>query len=169
MGDRYAMTTDDLRKTCCCFTGHRPQFLKRPEDDIKADLENSILQAIPEGYTTFITGMACGVDIWAAEIVLRLKASTHRELHLVAAIPFPGFNNAWDEEWKHRYCAILSKTEYVKVLGPAFSRGIYQIRNQWMVDYSAKVIAVYNGQPGGTRNTIQYARRRKVPVVLLEG
>ena len=35
--------TDDLRKTRCCFTGHRPQFLKRQEDDIKVDLENSTI------------------------------------------------------------------------------------------------------------------------------
>ncbi len=161
--------TDDLRKPCCCFTGHRPQFLKRPEDDIRADLENSILQAVTEGYTTFITGMACGVDIWAAEIVLRLKDSSHPELHLAAAVPFPGFNNAWDEDWKQRYGAVLSRAEYVKELGPAFSRGIYQKRNEWMVDHSAKVIAVYNGKTGGTGNTIRYARRRKVPVVLLEG
>ena len=160
--------TDDPRKTCCCFTGHRPQFLKRPEDDIKVDLENSILRAIAEGYTTFITGMACGVDIWAAEIVLRLKDSSHPELLLFAAIPFPGFSNAWDEDWKTRYFSILSKAECVKVLGPSFSRGIYQKRNEWMVDHSAKVIAVYNGKPGGTRNSIQYARRHEVPVVLLE-
>ncbi len=159
---------DDLLKTCCCFTGHRPQFLKRPEDDIKADLENSILQAIAEGYTTFITGMACGVDIWAAQIVLRLKDS-RPDLRLVAAIPFPGFSSAWEEDWKRQYRAILGKAEYVNVLGPAFSRGIYQKRNEWMVDHSAKVIAVYNGKTGGTGNTIRYARRRKVPVVLLEG
>ena len=161
--------TDDMRNTCCCFTGHRPQFLKRPEDDIKADLESSILQAIAEGYTTFITGMACGVDIWAAESVLRLKESSHPELHLVAAVPFSGFNNAWDEDWKQQYCTILSRAEYAEVLGPAFFRGIYQKRNEWMVDHSSKVIAIYNGKSGGTGNTIRYARRRKVPVVLLEG
>jgi hypothetical protein len=33
-----------------------------------------------------------------------------------------------------------------------------------MVDRSARVIAVYNGQPGGTRNTIAYAGRCKVEV-----
>ena len=88
------MTTDDLRKTRCCFTGHRPQFLKRLEDDIKVDLENSILQAISERYTTFITGMACGVDIWATEIVVRLKERDPK-LHLVAAIPYPGFDEPW--------------------------------------------------------------------------
>ncbi len=38
-----------------------------------------------------------------------------------------------------------------------------------MVLRSAKVITVYNGQSGGTGNTIRYTRRRKVPVVLLRG
>lgn len=27
-----------------------------------------------------------------------------------------------------------------------------------MVDRSSRVVAVYNGEPGGTRNTIDYAR-----------
>ena len=160
--------TDDLRKTRCCFTGHRPQFLKRPEDDIKVDLENSILKAMVEGYTTFISGMAYGIDIWAAEIVVRLK-SGHPELHLVAAIPFPGFDEAWNEDWRHRYHRLLSLAEYVKVLEPSFSREAYLKRNEWMVSHSAKVIAVYNGQPGGTQNTIHYAKRCKVPILFLAG
>ena len=43
----------------------------------------------------------------------------------------------------------------------------YQIRNEWMVDHSARVIAVYNDEPGGTRNTIQYAEIQGVNVRLL--
>ncbi len=160
--------TEDMRRISCCFTGHRQQFLTRPEDEIKADLENSILRAVDEGYTTFITGMACGADIWAAEIVLRMQDS-HPELRLIAAVPFSGFNKAWGEEWQRRYRAVLSRAEHTEVLGPAFSRGIYQIRNEWMVDHSSKVIAVYNGKPGGTRNTIRYAKRRGLPVDMIGG
>jgi hypothetical protein len=33
-----------------------------------------------------------------------------------------------------------------------------------MVDRSARVIAVYNGASGGTRNTIKYAEKHCVPV-----
>ena len=86
---------NELRKTRCCFTGPGPQMLKREEDDVKVDLENSILKAVSEGYTTFISGIAPGVEIWAAEIVIRLKQGSPG-LHLVAVIPFPGF----DEEWE---------------------------------------------------------------------
>ena len=34
-----------------------------------------------------------------------------------------------------------------------------------MVDHSALVIAVYDGAGGGTRQTLEYAIRRKVPFV----
>ncbi len=159
---------DDMRMTRCCFTGHRPPALKRPEDDIRVDLENSILTAVSEGFTTFISGMACGVDIWAAEIVIRLKI-IRPDLHLIAAIPCPGFDEGWDEDWRGRYRFLLSRAEYVKVLASTYSGEACQKRNEWMVDHSAKVIAVYNGQPGGTLNTVRYARLRRVPIRFLQG
>ena len=159
---------DDLRKTRCCFTGHRPQLLRRLEEDIKVDLENAIQKAISEGYTTFISGLAYGVDIWAAEIVIRLKTA-NANLHLIAAIPFPGVDETWEGDWRRRYRHLLSQSEYVKVMEPMFSKEAYQKRNEWMVNHSSKVIAVYNGQAGGTRNTIHYARVCSVPITFLAG
>ncbi len=38
-----------------------------------------------------------------------------------------------------------------------------------MVNHSTRVIAVFNGQPSGTKNTIDCAYRQGVPVVLIEG
>lgn len=54
----------------CCFTGHRPEKLGIPEKQVKEKLRKAIRQAIEDGFTTFISGMARGVDMWAAEIVL---------------------------------------------------------------------------------------------------
>lgn len=67
------MTETEKRKHRICFTGHRPEKLSRCENDIKADLEKEIRQAIADGLNVFITGMARGVDIWAAQIVLNLR------------------------------------------------------------------------------------------------
>lgn len=79
------VTENEKRLRRCCFTGHRPQKLHRAENDIKRDLEEAIKVAISNGYSTFITGMAYGVDIWVGEIVVRLRES-NPELHLIAAI-----------------------------------------------------------------------------------
>ena len=60
-------------KSTCCFTGHRPDKMEQGEKVIKLLLEKVIDDAIVNGYVTFITGMAMGTDIWAAEIVLERK------------------------------------------------------------------------------------------------
>ena len=67
------MSEAELRMHRCCFTGHRPDKMTLGEKEIKPMLEKAIDEAIEDGYVTFITGMAMGVDIWAAEIVLERK------------------------------------------------------------------------------------------------
>lgn len=67
------MTEAEMRSHRCCFTGHRPDKLIRSKEQITKDLTAAIDIAISDGYRTFISGMAMGVDIWAAQIVLEKK------------------------------------------------------------------------------------------------
>ena len=55
------------------FTGHRPERLDMPEIVVQEWLETQIRKAIDDGFTDFISGMQRGVDLWAAEIVMRLS------------------------------------------------------------------------------------------------
>ena len=165
---RNAMTEEEKRGKRCCFTGHRPGKLSRPVDDIKVDLENEILASINGGYTTFITGMACGTDIWAGNIVVRLK-DRFPDLRLIAAVPFPAFPEGWPAPWRERYGQLLRAADLVRVISPEYHDAAYALRNRWMIDHSAKLIAVYNGRPGGTRNTIAYARESRKIVTCLPG
>ena len=48
-------------------------------------------------------------------------------------------------------------------------RGVHQIRNVWMVDHSARVIAVFSGEKSGTKNTIDYANRVGVEIEYIKG
>ena len=161
-------TEAEKRKYRCCFTGHRPQKIKRPEWLVKLALEKEIKRAIKDGFTVFISGMAQGVDIWAAEIVLRLR-SQGQPIRLICASPFEGFEKRWDSEWQSRYNEILAAADYVTFVSQKYSPACFQIRNEWMVDRSSRVIAVYNGQAGGTRNTICYADRQSIPVRSIDG
>ena len=167
-GAKPRLTEADKRKTRCCFTGHRPQKLSRPVDDIKVDLENEILAAVRDGYTCFITGMACGTDIWAGNIVLRLK-DRFPDLKLIAAVPFPEVAACWPDEWKQKYHFLLSRADWVQFICPEYCAEAYRLRNRWMVDHASRIIAVYDGKPGGTENTIRYARQAGITVVTLNG
>ncbi len=159
------MTEQEKRAHRCCFTGHRPEKLSLPEREVKAGIEKEIRLAIADGINVFITGMAPGVDIWAAEVVLELREKEGLPLKLIAASPHPGFENRWSIEWQKRYAAVMTKADFIKEVCTHYSRGCYQIRNEWMIDHSARVIAVWNGSPSGTKNTVMYAKRKGVPVI----
>lgn len=155
------MSEAEKRKRRACFTGHRPEKLRLAEDAVRTILGNAIDAAIANGFVTFISGMARGVDIWAAEIVLERKKN-NPDIRLICALPHPDFEHSWRDSWQQRYREILARADLVKTICPAFSMASYQCRNEWMVDHSALVIAIYNGTKGGTRNTIDYAGRHGV-------
>lgn len=134
------------------------------ETEVVAQLESEIRKAIDDGFVTFISGMARGVDIWAAEIVLRLR-DEGMPIHLICVSPFEGFERSWSDDWKRRYNSVMRQADIVKFVCPEYSRACFQIRNVWMVERSARVIAVYNGELRGTKNTIDYANKKRVEVI----
>lgn len=157
-----------MRLHRCCFTGHRPEKLRRSEKDVRADLEYEIRKAVCDGLNVFISGMARGTDIAAAEIVLQLREEGY-PVRLICASPYPGFESNWSRTWQNRYGAVIENADLVRYICPQYSKGCFQIRNEWLVNHSARVIAVFNGQPSGTKNTIDYALRQGVPVVQIKG
>lgn len=56
--------------------------------------------------------MQRGVDLWAAEIVLRLH-DAGENVHLIAATPFKGMESRWNEEWQSRYSDVIKKADDV--------------------------------------------------------
>lgn len=158
----------ELRLHRCCFTGHRPEKLNTSEKEVKAALHKQISQAVHDGFTVFITGMARGVDLWAAEIVLDLR-KRNKEIRLICAIPHDEFEARWSPSWQELYRYVLAEADLTRVISKGYHTGVYQIRNEWLVNHSARVIAVFNGQPSGTKNTIDYAHRQGVPVIQIEG
>jgi len=157
-------TVEEKRLHRCCFTGHRPEKLNEQEEKVKQWLEEQIDQAINDGYRTFISGCAMGVDLWAGHIVLQKKA-INPEIHLIAATPWPGFSNRWSIDWQIQYSDLLKNADLIVPICNHYHKGVFQQRNEWMVDHSNRVIAYYSGAPGGTRNTIEYAENKGVEVI----
>jgi len=159
------------RETTCCFTGHRPDKLpwgSREEDprclELKERLTAALERAYEEGFRHFICGMARGSDLYFAEAVLALKEA-HEGVSLEAAIPHPGQADSWPRDQKLRRRSILERCDYETMVQDHYSTGCMSRRNRYMVDHSALVIAVYSGEAGGTRQTLEYALQQKVPFV----
>lgn len=156
-------TEEEKRLHRCCFSGHRPEKLYEDPETVKAWLSKQIDEAISSGYTTFISGCAMGVDIWSGQIILQKKAK-NPQLHLIAATPWPRFAARWNEEWQNQYNELLKSADLVVNVCDHYHNGVFQQRNVWMVDHSNRLIAYYNGSPGGTRNTIEYAEKKHIEI-----
>lgn len=163
-----------MEQTTCCFTGHRPQSLpwRFQESDsrclaLRQRLRNQIEEVITQqGVRQFLTGMALGVDIWAAELVLQCRERFPVEL--VCVIPCAGQETRWTAQARLRYRNILAQADRQILLQPHYSPGCFNRRNRYMVDHSQLVIAVWNGQPSGTGNTVAYARAQGRQVLILQ-
>jgi uncharacterized phage-like protein YoqJ len=147
-------------------TGHRPDKLGGyGEKNRKLLIEYAMesLDFIDADYTVekVLTGMALGWDQAIAEACIRLDRP------FVAVIPFYEQPLRWPEESRKRYKELLNCAE--KVICPSNSMGyaVYkmQLRNEYMVDQSSYVLALWNGSDGGTKNCVEYARKKNVPIV----
>ena len=158
----------------CCFTGHRPQKLpwgNNESDDrctkFKKILRNLIEESIHDGYYDFYCGMALGVDIYAAEIILDMQKK-YKDVRLHAAIPCLGQEKGWRESDKERYNKILSQCNSKTIINPFYSSSCMLTRNRFMVDNCDRLIAAWNGVlQGGTAFTIRYAKSQKKEIHLI--
>ena len=164
----------DERAQTCCFTGHRPMKLPwgMNEDDprclmLKAELAARLEGLYALGFRRFLCGMAIGCDMYFAEAVLALRED-HPDVRLEAVIPFGDQPGRWNERQRRRYNSLIDRADRVTVLQTVYTSDCMMRRNRWMVDRSSILLACYDGRPGGTMNTILYAERSGLRVILIE-
>ena len=107
-----------------------------------------------------------GVDTYAAKIVLNLKTQ-YPDITLECAIPCENQAEKWNERDRDVYYDLISKCDKETLLQQKYSSDCMQKRNEYMVDNSDYVFAVWNGKPSGTGNTVKYARKNNKMVFCL--
>jgi len=156
-----------------CFSGYRPEkfkFILHQGNEaylaLEKRIENAILQAVDDGYTSFICGAAKGFDLVAGSLVVALKESWAElaSLNLVAVLPFQrhGFSS---EPWRTLHQMVLSGASEVITLASKYHPQAYHVRNRYMVDCSRLLICYYDGRKGGTEYTVKYAEEQGLAVI----
>lgn len=164
-----------LNSTTACFTGHRSQKLpwRFNEEDVrcramKASLVSEIEKAIRNGYKTFLCGMALGFDMICAETVLDLKKK-YSDIKIIGALPCKTQDIKWSEKDRKRYGELLNRLDSIRCIYDEYIGAECMLeRNRYMVNNSSLMIALYNGLPGGTKSTIDYARKQGLEVIIIK-
>lgn len=146
------------------FTGYRPQKLPffGEDDPMCEDLKRRIFTEIEKlnssGADEFLTGMALGVDMWCAEAVIKLKQK-HPEVRLTAVLPCRGQDAKWGSADQQRYADILKCCDKVMCLSESYTKDCMLNRNKALVELCDVLVAVYDGKTGGTKFTVDYAKK----------
>jgi len=166
-------------KDICCLIGPSPNKLSFGYDEthpecirLKIKLAVEIEKLRKKGVTTFLSGMTQGVELWGAEILRDLKrAYPDQEIRLVAVIPYAGQADRWRGKNRERYRGILASADQIVTLRPWYAPGCLFERSRYMVDASTHLIAVFGGEPGSVKYTLDYARKkgRKIVIILPYG
>lgn len=153
-----------MKEKSCCFTGHR-KIDSLKVDYINEITRNTIIDLIEnKDVSIFYNGMAIGFDLLAARIVVELK-DIYPYIQLICVIPFKGQENHWNGGNRNLYKNILGSSNERIYIQETFTYSAYQRRNVFMVDNSKYVIAFFDGSRGGTKNTLDYAKRYKTEII----
>jgi uncharacterized phage-like protein YoqJ len=142
------------------FTGHRPERLGNRVNEVYSAIQGVLLTESP---TIVISGMANGVD--------QLAAGWARAFRIpwIAAVPFPDQHKRWPAKHQEMYLKLIEDASRIEVISESYNPGVYQKRDEWMVDKCDMLVAVFDGvKKGGTWNTINYANKVGKVVKYLE-
>lgn len=167
-----------MRYVSVAFTGYRTEKLPfEPNEKNIAALSEKISRTISEqaelGVKYFMSGMCRGSDLIAADAVLSLREKTGIELW--CAVPFAGHRKTIPDNELPLYDRIIGNANGVVTLckyTPDVSEygRLYNERNYYMVSHCDGLIAICPGQdilPGGTKNTVEMARRAGKKVIFV--
>lgn len=176
----FGCMTED-RLTTVAFTGHRTYG-----GQAAAALRATVGELYVRGFRTFLCGMAMGFDLAAAEAVLACRDSETGSafspaaapdphfphtpmpgLRLVAVIPFRGQESRFPAVDRERFRRVLAAADHSVTLSPSYHAGCYAVRNNYLVEHAALLVAWYDGSPGGTHYTVRRALGRGLEFINL--
>jgi uncharacterized phage-like protein YoqJ len=140
-------------------TGHRPKALGlgafEPKHPLWQEAYRFVQLSIERhGATRLVSGGALGFDMIAG------KAAIESDIALELALPFPGYDKTWSDGDKRRLRWLTDRaSSWHFVCPPGYDPKKYQTRNEYIVDNSDYLLALFNGRPSGTKNCLEYAKR----------
>lgn len=132
------------------ITGYKPYEIgvfknNQPEVRyIKLFLQDKIKAYIEDGLEWVIIQGNLGTELWAAEVVIRLKKNYDIKLSIIT--PFLNHTEKWNDENKVYYQQISNKADYINSVFQDEYKGSYMFKqaNQFILDNTNGAILFYD-------------------------
>lgn len=140
-------------------TGHR--VLLEDFDEIK--LKKVFLELLLDGYDTFLIGMALGFDTVCFKVLEKLKKDN--KINIIACIPCSTQSSKFSIKQKREYDRMLSTADGKVLISEDYTPTCMQKRNVFMVDNASVLVSYLRRDFGGTKNTVNYAKKVNCKII----
>ena len=145
----------------CAFTGHR----KGLNDITEQQVEQVVNGLLDENFDTFLVGMALGFDTLCFKVLENIRKV--KPIKIVACIPCESQNIKFTPRQNQLYQQMLALANQRILVSKEYTPTCMQKRNMFMVDNSSVLVAYLRFEKGGTKNTVEYAKRQNKRIIYL--
>jgi uncharacterized phage-like protein YoqJ len=136
---------------------------------LKECLLSQMNRMLDSEFTTFQCGMAIGADLMFAQAAFELKKQYSSIVKFIAVIPCIDHDKKWSERDRLLCREIIEKADEVVIVSNCrYYNGCMAKRNRYLADSCDELLSIYDGQRGGTMQTINYAKGRGLKVTMID-
>lgn len=146
----------------CSVTGHRVM-----EKDIeKAPLKEIFIKLIKDGgYDTFLIGMALGFDTLCFQVLEKIREEEN--IKIIACVPCRSQADKFSVVQKKEYDRMILSADEVVLISEKYTKECMRKRNEFLVDNSSVIVSYLRRDFGGTKQTVNYARKKGIKIISL--
>ena len=163
----------------CAVAGPKPTRFKfgyKEDNSLCRKIKRAMLRQFrrlyrKRGVRRFYIGGAIGVNLWAGELLLKLKEEPgYEDLELVVVLPFPGHDAKWDVRSRKRLEYLVRHSVEHLTTGTEDCRESYISQNRYLVDHAQYLVAVseeHREQETGSFQVTAYAREKGLEIIYI--
>ncbi len=163
----------------CAVAGPKPTRFKfgyKEDNSLCRKIKKAMLRQFrrlyrKRGVRRFYIGGAIGVNLWAGELLLKLKEEPgYEDLELVVVLPFPGHDAKWDVRSRKRLEYLVRHSVEHLTTGTEDCRESYISQNRYLVDHAQYLVAVseeHREQETGSFQVTAYAREKGLEIIYI--
>lgn len=140
---------------------------------IKQAIRKQLAQLLDDGLEWIIVSGQWGVELWAAEVALELRAD-YPSLRLAVITPFLEQDENWNGEKKKAYRYVIQNADYVNSVSKSKYSGPWQFKekNTFLLRNSDGIILVYDEEQAGSpkfikEQVLQLADSQAYPIITI--
>lgn len=163
----------------CAVAGPKPTRFKfgyKEDNSLCRKIKKAMLRQFrrlyrKRGVRRFYIGGAIGVNLWAGELLLKLKEEPgYEDLELAVILPFPGHDAKWDVRSRKRLEYLIRHSVEHLTAGTEDCRESYIGQNRYLVDHAQCLVAVgeeHREQETESFQVTTYAREKGLEIIYI--